>query len=224
MAVICPTVTATNLHEYRQQMERVTGFSTRVHVDLMDGQLAPTTSPPIDHIWWPETVIADLHVMYKYPLEHLATMIHLKPHLVIVHAEAEGDFLHLARELHHNGIRVGVALLPETEPGVIEPALNVIDHVLIFSGDLGKFGGTADFNLLRKVDFINQRQRGIEIGWDGGINEQNAPALADRGVDVLNVGGSIQRAVDPAEVYATLKAMADKEANEYNHKQDEKNV
>lgn len=212
MAVICPTVTATDLHQYREQMERVSDFTTRVHIDLMDGQLAPTLSPAIDHIWWPDNIIADLHVMYKWPLEHLDTMIHLKPNLVIVHAEAEGNFIRMAKALHQHGIRAGVALLPQTEPAVIEAALGYIDHVLIFSGDLGKYGGKADTNLLRKVDYILSKQRGIEIGWDGGINESNALKLAEGGVDVLNVGGFIQKASDPATVYASLKVIAEQQA------------
>lgn len=212
MAVICPTVTATDLHQFREQMERVSAFSLRVHIDLMDGQLAPTVSPAMDHIWWPDNVIADLHVMYKWPLEHLATLIHLKPNLVIVHAEAEGNFLHLARSLHQEGIRAGVAIMPETEPSVIEKALGYIDHVLIFSGDIGKYGGKADTNLLRKVDYIRNKQRGIEIGWDGGINQTNASSLIAGGVDVLNVGGSIQHATDPAAMYSTLKSIAEQQA------------
>ncbi len=212
MAVICPTVTATDLHQFREQMERVSAFSLRVHIDLMDGQLAPTVSPAMDHIWWPDNVIADLHVMYKWPLEHLATLIHLKPNLVIVHAEAEGNFLHLARSLHQEGIRAGVAIMPQTEPAVIEKALGYIDHVLIFSGDIGKYGGKADTNLLRKVDYIRNKQRGIEIGWDGGINQTNASSLIAGGVDVLNVGGSIQHATDPAAMYSTLKSIAEQQA------------
>ncbi len=212
MAVICPTVTATDLHQYREQMERVSDFTTRIHIDLMDGHLAPTLSPAIDHVWWPDNIVADLHVMYKWPLEHLDAMLDLKPNLVIVHAEAEGNFVHLARALHQQGIRAGVALLPQTEPAIIQKALGFIDHVLIFSGDLGKYGGKADTNLLRKVDYIRSKQRGIEIGWDGGIDQSNALQLTEGGVDVLNVGGSIQKANDPANVYAVLKAIAGHQA------------
>ena len=213
MAVICPTVTATDLHQFREQMERVSAFAGRVHIDLMDGHLAPTVSPPIDHIWWPDNIVADLHVMYKWPLEHLSTLLHLRPNLVIVQAEAEGNFLHLARALHQEGIRAGVSLLPQTEPSIVEQALGYIDHVLIFSGDLGKYGGHADLNLLRKVDYIRNKQRGIEIGWDGGINQENAPKLIEGGVDVLNVGGSIQNANDPSNMYSVLKAIAEQQTS-----------
>ncbi len=54
MAVICPTVTAYDPHEYREQMERVEPFAKRIHIDLMDGHFAPTKSPGLKHVWWPD--------------------------------------------------------------------------------------------------------------------------------------------------------------------------
>jgi pentose-5-phosphate-3-epimerase len=45
----------------------------------------------------------------------------------------------------------------------------------------------------------------LEIGWDGGINNQNAHVLAAGGVDVLNTGGFIQHASDAEHAYRTLQ-------------------
>ena len=44
----------------------------------------------------------------------------------------------------------------------------------------------------------------LEIGWDGGINDQNAQVLARGGVDVLNTGGFIHHAAQPAAAYQAL--------------------
>jgi pentose-5-phosphate-3-epimerase len=95
-------------------------------------------------------------------------------------------------------------LLPGTEPQRIEPALKDLDHVLIFSGDLGNFGGHADLSLLEKVEFIKNKAPDIEVGWDGGINLMNVSELVTGGVDVLNVGGFIQKANDPQKAYSDL--------------------
>ena len=81
------------------------------------------------------------------------------------------------------------------------------DHVLIFSGDLGKHGGVADLSLLEKVNKIKALHPGAEIGWDGGINDTNAAKLIDGGVSVLNVGGFIQKSQKPDEAYAKLKSI-----------------
>ncbi len=205
MAVICPTVTAENPHQYREQIERVAPFVSRVHIDFMDGDFTPNKSPGLGQAWWPHTMQADLHIMFKSPLEYIEQIIRLNPRLVIVHAEAEGNFVKLAEDLHGAGIMVGVALLPKTDVKTIIPAIEHIDHVLIFSGSLGHFGGEADTSLLDKVEQLKALKHSIEIGWDGGINDQNIKKLVDFGVDVLNVGGFIHHSKDPKSDYEKLR-------------------
>jgi ribulose-phosphate 3-epimerase len=205
MAIVCPTVTAENTHQYRQQMERAALFAKRIHVDFMDGKFAPTKSPGFLQAWWPDNVQVDLHVMYEHPEKELEEIISLKPSLVVVHAEAGGNFVVIARKLHEANVKVGVALLAKTPVDVIKPALEHLDHVLIFSGDLGHFGGSVDVSLFEKVKKIKALKPKVEVGWDGGINDTNARQLVEAGVDVLNVGGYIQRAEKPAERYDILR-------------------
>jgi ribulose-phosphate 3-epimerase len=203
-ATIAPTVTAENPHVYRTQMERVANFARRVHIDLSDGSLAPNRLIDLDKVWWPGGVRADLHAMLADPFAHVELYRVLGPQLVIVHAEAKGDFGAFADIMHHHGIETGIALLPETDVSLIEPGLDIIDHVMIFSGKLGFFGGQADLRLLDKVKRLKQLKPTLEIGWDGGINDKNARELVRGGVDVLNVGGFIHRSEDPDEAYETL--------------------
>ncbi len=200
-----PTVTAENAHTYRTQMERLVPFATRVHIDIMDGEFAPTKSVNLDQIWWPGGMRADLHIMMKNPFEHTDLYRALGPQLVIVHAEAVGDFVTFAETMHRYGIETGVALLQGTPVETIVPAIDLIDHVLVFSGDLGHFGGAADMRLIDKVTQLLAVKPQLEIGWDGGVNDTNALGLADAGVDVLNVGGFIQRSDDPAGAYESLR-------------------
>lgn len=203
--IVCPTVTSENSHQYREQMERASAFAKRIHIDFMDGVFSPTKSPTPEQAWWPEHMKADLHIMYQHPEKHLESIKRLKPNLVIVHAEAEGNFVVLARELHESGIKAGLALLADTPVSVIKPALEHIDHVLIFSGNLGHFGGTADLRLLEKVKECKTLKPRIEVGWDGGISDENVRELAKAGVNVLNVGGYIQHAEKPYERFSVLE-------------------
>jgi ribulose-phosphate 3-epimerase len=76
--------------------------------------------------------------------------------------------------------------------------------VLLFGGDLGHQGGAADMSVLQKVDDIRAINPTIEIGWDGGINAENAPLLVEGGIEVLNVGGFIQHADDPKAAYESI--------------------
>ena len=204
MTTICPTVTTANPHDYRAYMEQLAQFATRVHIDLSDGLFTPEPLIDLDKVWWPGGMRADLHVMFKKPVEHTELFLALGPQLVIVHAEAEGDFFAFADTLHRHGVEAGVALLPETPVSAIQSALGSIDHVLIFAGELGFQGGTADLTQLQKAKQLRELKSTLEISWDGGVTDRIARKLADGGVDVLNVGGFIAHAEHPEAAYATL--------------------
>ncbi len=207
-AVVCPTITAADPGAYKQQMDKVIPFAGRLHLDVADGRLTPRKLIDIDQLWWPGNISVDLHVMYQKPFEYIDLFIVQHPELVIVHAEADGDFTGFANRMHHHGIEVGVALLPPTSVDMIKPALHYIDHVLIFSGNLGYQGGSrADLALLKKVMVLRSLKPTLEIGWDGGVNNQNTDDLVKAGVDVLNVGGFIQQALNANKAYNTLEAL-----------------
>lgn len=205
MPIICPTITAYDPHEYRAQMDRIAPFAERVHIDLMDGEFAPTKSSGLDQIWWPHELEADIHLMYQNPEPCLEQLIKLKPRMVVVHNEAHVHHMDFAAKLHHAGIEVGLALLQDTPVAYAEQIMHSFDHVLVFSGNLGRHGGEADLGLLEKVRQIKAHHPEVEIGWDGGINDQDVKQLVEAGVEVLNVGGYIQKADDPEHAYATLK-------------------
>jgi ribulose-phosphate 3-epimerase len=203
MPVICPTVTAPDPHTYREQMARIEPFAARVHIDFGDGEFTERMVS-IAQAYWPEHMIADFHIMYKHPYQHMETIVGLKPNMVIVHAEAEDDTLAMVLELQAVGIKAGVALLKETKPENHVDVISHADHVLLFAGDLGHQGSVADLSVLAKVADVRAINPTIELGWDGGITAENAPMLVEAGIEVLNIGGFIQHADDPAAAYNSL--------------------
>ncbi len=128
----------------------------------------------------------------------------MQPHMVIIHVESMFHHMHFAAELHKEGILAGLAILPSTPITNIEQILNSFDHLLIFSGHLGHFGGQADLALLNKVQEAKVHHPDLEFGWDGGVNSENAKQLANGGIHVLNSGGAIQKADNPEMAYKTL--------------------
>ncbi len=204
MAIICPTVLAEDPHSFREQIERVQPFAERIQIDLTDGSFTSSRTIDLEQAWWPYSAQADLHLMYRRPMENLQTIIRLQPNIVIIHAEAQVDHMLFAAEMHKAGIKAGLCVLKDTTIESIEKIINSFDHLLIFSGDLGHFGGKVDLKLLEKATQAKEIHPDIEIGWDGGINNENAKSLIDGGIDVLNVGGFIQHSDDPAGAYAKL--------------------
>lgn len=205
MTDISPSILASYALEYNRQIERVAPFATRLHIDIADGEFAPNLTVGPSDIWWPGGMRADVHVMHRRPIEIMDALIALSPNLIIVHAEAEGDFINLAKRLHYHGIQAGIALLPQTPAEYIRPGIESIDHVLVFSGDLGHFGGKADLSQLAKVKEVRAMSHRVEISWDGGVLPENIKAIADGGVEVVVSGGFIQKARKPKEAYEQLQ-------------------
>ncbi|HSE61218.1 MAG TPA: hypothetical protein VLA88_02900 [Candidatus Saccharimonadales bacterium] len=210
MAVIVPSVTAVDAKTYREQMANAATFAARVHLDFSDGKFAPVKLINLAQAYWPEGMLADLHLMVTDPAAHFETAVSLKPHMVIVQAEAEGNIVAMILQLRALGIKTGVALLQDTSPKAAHSLIAEADHVLIFSGDLGHFGGTADMELLKKIPEIRAINPIAEIGWDGGVTFENAAQLALGGVEVLVSGGTIQKAADPAAAYKQLVELGNK--------------
>lgn len=203
---ICPTITAVSKAEYTKQLDTLVKFAGRIHFDVSDGTLAPRELLGIGNMRWDKKIRADIHVMSRHPHAEVAIATELKPHLVILHAEAATNLAKAAEELHAHGIKAGLALLPSSHVANYRDLIFThFDHVMIFSGNLGYQGGaSADLSLLPKAAELREIKPNLEIGWDGGINDTNAIRLAQAGVSVLNVGSHIARAKSPKAAYAKL--------------------
>lgn len=204
MSVIAPAILVDTPEAYKESVDRLHPFAQRVHVDITDGEFAPTFTVGVDQLWWPKEWTVDVHAMVARPIEYVDALIGLKPHTIIFHVEAVADLLPVMQRVKQAGIRAGIALQRPTVPVTVEAAIKAADHVMVFTGSLGQYGGTASLMQLEKVRLIKAINPTAEIGWDGGVNADNAYTLTQGGVDVLNVGGAIAKAADPAQMYATL--------------------
>ena len=203
--MIAPAILANTPEDYKAQIERLHGFAERVHIDVTDGEFAENLTVPETQIWWPKEWKVDIHMMVARPSEHLATIIKLNPNMVIFHGEVEEDLVPIFEKLKSETmIKPGIALLRSTVPQTVEPAILAAEHVLVFSGNLGEYGGKDSMMQLEKIRLIKAINSNVEIGWDGGANLSNVFSLSQGGVDVINVGGAIANATDPAEVYKAM--------------------
>ena len=196
---------ATDAKQYKEQVDRITGFVERVHIDISDGKFAPVRTVGIGDLWAPQGWTIDIHVMADNVAAYVNRLIGLRPSMIILHAEARDDVLAALKQIKQANIRAGLALLRPTVPRTVEPLIKQADHVMIFSGELGKFGGSASLMQLEKIRLIRAINPEVEIGWDGGVMPDNAYSLVQGGVDVLYVGGAIQKASDPHAMFQKLQ-------------------
>jgi ribulose-phosphate 3-epimerase len=204
MSIIAPCITVETEDLYKSVIEKYKPFAQRVQVDISDGEFAPVFLVGPEKLWWPSEWIVDIHAMVAHPLDYVDKLIALKPHLIIFHAETDVDLISIFDKVRKYGIKAGLALLKQTVPETVADIIRKADHVLVFSGDLGHYGGTASLMQLEKVRLIKAINPNIEVGWDGGVGVDNAFTLTQGGVDVLNVGGALAKTDDPSGVYATM--------------------
>lgn len=204
MSIVAPAVLSLTPEDYKAQLEHIHTFASRVHIDLSDGSFAPSMTVAVNQVWWPQEWQIDIHAMVAEPSKYLTMLVGLKPHMIIFHAEVKEDLVPVMQQVKQAGIKAGVALMRQTVPADVGGVLEVADHAMIFSGDLGKYGGTASLMQLEKVRLIKNINSALEIGWDGGANVENAFSLSQGGVDVINVGKAIQQAADPQAAYQAI--------------------
>lgn len=203
---IVPAILTDNKQDYRDQIEKINAFTRRVQIDVTDGVFTPTRTLDITNVWWPKNWAADLHLMVSNPSMYLDTILKLTPSLCILHAEANEDLSPSFQALKDADIKTGLALLPSTFPGYVKPYIDIVDHVLIFAGQLGVQGAPADLMQMEKIALVRSMKPELEIGWDGGANLSNVRALAHADLDVINVGSAISAVDNPAEVFEQLVA------------------
>ena len=108
MAIIVPTILCETDEEYKATIERLHPFAKRVHVDLADGEFAPTSTVGVNQVWWPKEWVVDVHAMVARPSQYVDALIQLQPATVIVHAETKEDLAPTMKKLKAVGIKAGV--------------------------------------------------------------------------------------------------------------------
>lgn len=207
---IVPTITTADRSEYQTQIERIGQYSQHIHIDLADGTFTKNQLININNVTWPEGWEVDLHLMVAGPSKYAEVVAHKMPARCIFHAETRENLLPVFETLKARGIKTGIALLPSTYPGAVKPYIEAVDHVLIFAGQLGVQGGTADLMQMEKIALIRAIKPDVEIGWDGGANMTNIRALAHADLDIINVGSALAQVENPREVYEAMVDEIDK--------------
>ncbi len=201
MKLVVPTITAKEAHQFRQQTELVASISDYAHLDLSSSDFFKA-SPSLDYsqTYLEPVLTYSAHLMYLKPLEAVKFLLAqpVPPRLIILQAEADSkDLLEAIKFIKDAGVLLGLALLQSSAPSKYSEILKMADQALIFSGNLGEHGGSADLTLLSKVEELKAIKPELEIAWDGGIKTDNILELSKAGVDVFYVGGEVHNAEDP---------------------------
>lgn len=209
MASIAPTINATSPQDYARRIDNVKAFASRIHIDVGDGVFTDVKTVGLSQVYDIDGVPFDLHLMMAHPESQLENIISLQPQLVIVHYEADFDRESFWRELRSMEIKVGLAINVETTIEQVKSLLPGIDHLVVFTGQLGHNGGEFRADCLEKIAQARAINPGLEIAVDGGLNQSTSRLAVEAGANLLDVGSFIHDAPDPEIAYIAVQAIAD---------------
>lgn len=166
-----------------------------LHLDVMDGQFVPqiTFGASMIRSLRPHSAIFfDCHLMVADPEKQATYFIEAGVDQVTLHVEACQNIHRAVKAIKAQGIKVGVALNPETPLNLLEGVLPLVDLVLQMTVTPGKGGQVFIPETMTKIDQLvaYRKEHGLSylIQVDGGINAETAKVCQKHQVDVLAVG------------------------------------
>ncbi|HCJ08334.1 MAG: ribulose-phosphate 3-epimerase [Lachnospiraceae bacterium] len=170
-----------------------------IHLDVMDGSFVPNISfgaPIISSVRKITNAIFDVHLMIDEPVRYLDDFVKAGADIITVHYEACKDLGKTLDKIKEAGVKVGLAISPDTPVNVLAPYVNMVDMILIMSVHPG-FGGQSFIeSSLDKITSTRQllQDSGRESVWievDGGIGASNIAKVRDAGANVFVAGSAV---------------------------------
>ena len=163
-----------------------------IHVDIMDGKFVENktwTYGEIKKIVDYSKLPLDVHLMVEKPEKYIEDYAMLNTHYLTFHIEAVKDVLGMIDNIKNFGLKVGLAINPDTPSELLFPYLKYVDEIIVMGVYPGKSGQSfieTTPDKIRKIkdEIIRQDLKTI-VSVDGGINNETGLLCKEAGVDML---------------------------------------
>ncbi len=215
--LIAPSLLSANFARLSDDIAAMERAGARVlHLDVMDGHFVPniTFGPPLVAAVRRETGLwLDAHLMVTDPASFLEPFARAGADSITIHLEAGGDPEALRVEADRLGVKLGLAIRPDSEVArSLDRSGSLFDLILVMTVMPG-FGGQAympgsEERLGTAARFCESAPRKPVLEVDGGIRPGTAESAAGAGARWLVAGNAIFRADSPATAFQNLEIAA----------------
>jgi len=212
-AIICPSLLSCDFARLGEESKRMLDLGADwLHCDVMDGHFVPnlTIGAPIiqalrKHVG--PDVFLDCHLMIENPEKWINDFHKAGANQLTLHIETTRENTkEILAAVRAQGMKVGVAIKPETPIDPVLPYLNDLDMVLVMTVEPGFGGQKFMSHVMPKVKALREKAPGLNIQVDGGLDEHTIKVAAEAGANVIVAGSSIFGAKDPGAVINNLRA------------------
>jgi ribulose-phosphate 3-epimerase len=207
-----PSLYAADFAVLGEQLDALLRAGARVfHFDVGDGHFVEpiTMGPvvleavaPIVHAF--EGGAVDCHLMVDNPTRHFPQIARAGGDSVTFHFEAVEDVPATIAAAREQGLQVGVAFNPETDPDEVASVAAGADVVLCMSIHPGYSGQEFMPDAVERIARLRELLPTANIQVDGGINEENVREAHDAGATLLVAGSAIFGREDLPRAYRQL--------------------
>jgi ribulose-phosphate 3-epimerase len=206
---IVPAILTDNAAGLEKLSRAAETFTDYAQYDFMDGRFVPSHSFSVDDMAAVKTKLRwEAHLMMLQPEDYLETLKTAGATKFIFHFEAVAapwKMIMLARRL---GIKVGMAINPETPLAAFKEWVPELDSILFMAVHPGFYGAKFIPEVLEKIREFRKTYFKTLTSLDGGVKETNIADIARAGVDEICVGSAIFQAPDPGAAFRKLTDVA----------------
>ena len=211
---ISPSILNCDIANLASEIKKITN-ADYAHVDVMDNHFVPNLSwglPVVEAVIRQNILPVDAHLMIEDADRWAPAYAEVGCDSVTFHAEAAVAPIRLAREIHRQGAKVGMALRPATDITPYIELLPEIDMLLVMTVEPG-FGGQSFLeSMLPKIrrtrDAISAANLQVTVQVDGGISRDTIALAAEAGADVFVAGSAVFKAEDAYNEVEALRELA----------------
>ena len=203
-----PAILTDNSSTLEKLVRQAETFTNYVQFDLMDGQFVPSRSYSVEDLVALKTTLSwETHLMMLQPEGHLEKLQRAGAKKIVFHFEAVSSPEKIISLIKNLGVKIGLAVNPETPINAFKALVPEVDSVLFMAVNPGYYGAKFIPEVLDKIKEFRKTFFKTETGIDGGIKENNIVEVARSGVNVIYIGSAIFLQPEPAASYRRLDAM-----------------